>query len=385
MLSKKEDLFKNNIKDNNKLITNIKIKSLLEQKILIPNEQRIRDDDKVKEIIKYQEKFYKSGKGYFNFLGTINIHCCKQDNKNYLVDGQHRLKAMEILYKNYNYPDFNVKAELVTVNTREELIENYNILNKNTELPEFPENSDKNVVENVCKFFFNLYPDIWTLKKRSIRPHLNKNHFQEGVAYLNSLINITLGCNMDEEDLKKIILKKNEEMSLWTVDGYSKQIRKIKKWPQFLAICKKHNFYIGMYNYINEEYCFDWVKDIIKQLTGEELKKTKIIRKKKISKKNRQEVWTKYNGNNVKFKCFCCNDIELNGLGSWECGHIISEINGGNLNIENLRPICSGCNKSIATANMIEYMSKNYPNRLKNNEKQTNTKNSKSFFNWFNN
>ncbi len=133
MLSKKEDLLKNNIKDNNKLITNIRIKSLLEQKILIPNEQRIRDDDKVKEIIKYQEKFYKSGKGYFNFLGTINIHCCKQDNKNYLVDGQHRLKAMEMLYKNYNYPDFNVKAELVTVNNKEELIENYNMLNKNTE------------------------------------------------------------------------------------------------------------------------------------------------------------------------------------------------------------------------------------------------------------
>ena len=56
----------------------------------------------------------------------------------------------------------------------------------------------------------------------------------------------------------------------------------------------------------------------------------------KISKKKRQEVWTKYNGNNMKFKCFCCNDIELNGLGSWECGHIISEINGGNLSIENL-------------------------------------------------
>ena len=79
----------------------------------------------------------------------------------------------------------------------------------------------------------------------------------------------------------------------------------------------------------------------------------------------------------MKFKCFCCNDIELNGLGSWECGHIISEINGGNLSIENLRPICSGCNKSIATTNMIEYINKNYPNRLE--------KNSKSFFNWFNN
>ena len=286
MLSNNTKLFtENSIKDHNKLITNIKIKSLLDEKILIPNEQRIRDNNKVEEIIKYQEKYYKSGKGYFNFLGTINIHCCKEDNKNYLVDGQHRLKAMEYLYKNYNYPNFNVKTELVTVNTRNELIENYNILNKNTELPEFPDNADKNVVENVCKFFFNLYPDIWTLKKRNIRPYLNKNHFQEGVAHLNAKINTSFGCNMDEEDLKKIILKKNEEMSLWTVEGYSKQSRKIKKWPQFLAICNKKTFYLGMYNYINEEYCFDWIKDIIRQLTGEELKKTKVIRKKKISKK----------------------------------------------------------------------------------------------------
>ena len=52
-------------------------------------------------------------------------------------------------------------------------------------------------------------------------------------------------------------------MSSWTVEGYSKQIRKIKKWPEFLAICKENKFYIGMYNYINEEYCYNWIKDIV--------------------------------------------------------------------------------------------------------------------------
>ena len=83
MLSVDKTLFNDNIKDNNKLIANIKIKTLLEQKILIPNEQRIRDDNKVEEIINYQEKFYKSGKSYFNFLGTINIHCCEESNKSY--------------------------------------------------------------------------------------------------------------------------------------------------------------------------------------------------------------------------------------------------------------------------------------------------------------
>ena len=70
---------------------------------------------------------------------------------------------------------------------------------------------------------------MWTLKKRQIRPYLNKNHFQEAIAYLSAKFNKSLNWNMDEEDLKEIITKKNTEMSSWTVEGYSKQIRKIKK------------------------------------------------------------------------------------------------------------------------------------------------------------
>ena len=115
MIFNKENIFVGNkVLDDNKIITKIKISSLLNEKILIPNEQRIRDDMKVNEIIEYQEKYYKNKKhSHFNFIGTINIHSCKEDNKNYLVDGQHRFKAMEILYKKYNYCDFDVKVEIV--------------------------------------------------------------------------------------------------------------------------------------------------------------------------------------------------------------------------------------------------------------------------------
>ena len=28
-----------------------------------------------------------------------------------------------------------------------------------------------------------------------------------------------------------------------------------------------------MYNYTNEEYCYNWIKDIVEQYTGEKLKK----------------------------------------------------------------------------------------------------------------
>ena len=134
MINKKTELFKGIIEDNNKIITKIKISNLLTEKILVPNEQRIRDNDKVNEIINYQEMYYKKGYNHFNFLGTINIHCCEEDNKNYLVDGQHRFKAMEILFKQHKYKDFFVKIELVIVKTRNDLKENYNLINKNTEL-----------------------------------------------------------------------------------------------------------------------------------------------------------------------------------------------------------------------------------------------------------
>ena len=374
MLNKKTKLFKGYIEDNNKIIIKIKINSLLSEKILIPNEQRIRDKDKVDEIIKYQDAYYKKGHNHFNFIGTINIHCCEEDEKNYLVDGQHRYKAMELLFKQYNYNDFYVKIEMVIVKTRNDLKENYNLINKNTELPEFPEDTNKDVVENVAKYFFDAYPDSWTLKKRNIRPNLNKNQFQEGLAFLHSKITTSLKWDMDEEDLKKILLQKNEEMSLWTVEGYSKQIRRIKKWPEFLNICKSKNMYIGMYNYLNEEYCYDWVRDIIEQLTGEHLKKEKKQRKKRIPKNKRNEVWKTYNGNNMGANCFCCSLVNLNALGSWECGHVNSEASGGDLSIQNLRPICSGCNKSMGTKNMFDYMNDFYPNNKIIKEKKKENK-----------
>ena len=40
----------------------------------------------------------------------------------------------------------------------------------------------------------------------------------------------------------------------------------------------------------------------------------------------------------------------------FEAGHIIAERCGGPTNIENLRPICSLCNRSMGLKNMIDFM-----------------------------
>jgi len=361
MLHSKNHIFKQFIQKNNKIIASIAMSDILKEKIVIPNEQRICDKDKVTEIVKTQDRYYKQN-FKFNFLGLINIHSCKEDNKNYLVDGQHRFAAAtELSTMEY---DPVIEFELIEVETRDQLIENYKMINKNTELPEFPDNIDKNIPEQTAQYFFNQFPKVWKSGKKPSRPFINKNHFQEALGYLTSKLNNALGKNVDVEDLKKYILAKNQKMQQWPVSSYEVNIRKMKKWPEYKEKADELKFYLGMYPMIGEEYTYDWVKDIIKEETGEILKKSKKKRKKKIPQPIREQVWSKYMGDVNIGKCYCCRIVELKQLTNYQCGHVKAEADGGSLDITNLRPICLACNSSMGTKHMRQYMLENYPKNI---------------------
>lgn len=57
----------------------------------------------------------------------------------------------------------------------------------------------------------------------------------------------------------------------------------------------------------------------------------------------------------IKGKCFCCltQNIEIN---SFHSGHIISRKEGGKIELENLRPLCSSCNQSMKSKDMYSYI-----------------------------
>lgn len=92
--------------------------------------------------------------------------------------------------------------------------------------------------------------------------------------------------------------------------------------------------------------------------------KTKPYRKQHIPKTIRNQVWRKYCGNMLDGKCFCC--CQAIKYESWEAGHIVAEVNGGQTNLENLRPICIPCNRSMGKTNMIEFMKRYHMSGLKN-------------------
>lgn len=76
-----------------------------------------------------------------------------------------------------------------------------------------------------------------------------------------------------------------------------------------------------------------------------------------IPKPLKNSVWDKYIGKECGVgNCYSCQENIDSKY--FECGHVISESDGGDLSIENLRPICSLCNKSMGTMNMNEFINK---------------------------
>jgi 5-methylcytosine-specific restriction endonuclease McrA len=77
-------------------------------------------------------------------------------------------------------------------------------------------------------------------------------------------------------------------------------------------------------------------------------------KRKAIPKALREEVWRRYIGTTYESKCtigWCTNKITPF---DYEVGHNIPHSKGGLTTIENLRPICSRCNKSMSDTYSID-------------------------------
>ena len=358
-----KDNFKSSFVINNRVFGIINNIDLMKHDILIPNEQRIKDNDKINEIVQYQEQYHKTH-NYFNFLGSINIH--KHNNRYYLVDGQHRFNALKKLNAK-GYTKIDVIIELIRVDSIEDLKSNYKVINKNTPLPEFPDTIDKNIPENVAQYFFDSYPNIWSNSNtmRVRRPHLNKNNFQESLGILTEKLNID-----SVHELKTLVEDYNTKLSKWDFNNFPK-FNTFKDPEKIQSKCIKTKLYLGLFTHKSNGYGYDWVKHIIREQTGKEIKEPKKRHyRKKIPKNIKDECWYKYIGKHIgAVKCICCNITEITQT-KFEAGHIIPYSKGGPNTIDNLLPICGGCNRSMSDKNMNNYISEYHPNNMCNYNKQ---------------
>jgi len=87
----------------------------------------------------------------------------------------------------------------------------------------------------------------------------------------------------------------------------------------------------------------------------------------------RQQCWRKWYGASVNGKCVTCDTIIVNipagkrerGFRGdeygFQCGHIHPESRGGPNILENVVPLCGGCNRSMSNNYLIPWAKKNYP------------------------
>lgn len=108
-----------------------------------------------------------------------------------------------------------------------------------------------------------------------------------------------------------------------------------------------------------------------------------IKQKKIIPRAIRNLVWNNYIGEKKGMGiCKCCKKKSITQM-DFECGHIVSESNGGKTIVKNLIPICKLCNLSMGRSNMDEFIKKHGLNSrkkkakksVKNNIKKNNIKN----------
>ena len=79
---------------------------------------------------------------------------------------------------------------------------------------------------------------------------------------------------------------------------------------------------------------------------------SKTPKKKPIPATLKRLVWDKYIGESIgKAKCLCCDLTDITQM-SFHCGHVLAEVNGGTITIDNLRPICQNCNLSMRKTDM---------------------------------
>lgn len=348
------------LKLNNKLIKIVKTSELVNDfQLVIPEIQRIIETNKVNDIVMYQLNELKET-NKTNFLGVLSLN--KLDDKYYLIDGQHRFRALKKLYEEYAH-DIEIFIEIVQIKNSSELKENYFILNKNTQLPELLDiETDKSLLKELMEYFQEKYPDIWSNKSTRIyRPFINFNYFQETLDYLINEIKI-----LDSKKLIKLIEDKNENLKSWERTKFNgitdSQYEKAVKWK----------FYLGLYSYSsNDKWGYEWARNIVFDITGNKPAKYKIKKKKSIPKKIKDDCWNKFIGKNVGgVFCLVCDNEKIY-QNNFEAGHIISEHNGGEILLENLIPICSKCNKCMGTKNMLDWVGTYYPDNLWRFEKKS--------------
>jgi len=333
------------------------------------------DPTNIRKILKFRDIYRRMNKPVPdfikpNFQGALiedkylsMIECYKKNPSNlhlkdiitvielngvlYIIDGQHRIETVCRLY-----------LEDPTID--DYLIFCYRKVNNMTHarelFDEINQDSHKNKLYIESPQFVKICADQLKSELRSMYGHLFRRRSSKNSRiktiddFINELLEINF-INVDDEPsvlYSKLMYYNKKFYKDFNYDFILDKVPNAFYKVEMKAISEKCILSIKGSNFI------DYLENEGDIKAIHELKKTKS----RITRALRLAVWNHEFPDTEKTYCpiqFCMNLITQN---NFHCGHIISEYNGGEAKITNLRPICRECNLSMGKNNWEDWVNK---------------------------
>ena len=305
-----------------------------------PNYQGALIDDKCEKMAEE----YLENPLFLRFKNRIIIGCLKKNW--YIIDGQHRLEMARMLYNNdqkndklifcwYECPnEDNMKNIFVSVN--HDSIKNQFYVSSDDIKQIIKEEFTGKLKEFGSRYFSK--KKTTTGKLKSIEEFVNELDDKE---YFNDITTSQEAYNKLEKDNNEFYEINRYDVNLCNNQGsfYADEKRCLEQ--KIVYTMKNNNF-------------IEWIND------KEKVKPYHLHRgvKSTISGYKKRKVWENEFGTSDTGVCpisFCSNILRRGVKGGYQCGHIISEYNGGATEPSNMRPICAGCNQSMGLKNWNEW------------------------------
>lgn len=320
-----------------------KILSLINNKELLkPKFQIDLDEDKVEGMIK---SFHKN-RDFLMFknkvvIGVIVNKFSPQDinYKMYVIDGQHRIEmARKLAMEDENdaltfcYYETNSDKEMKKL-----FIEINKDSHKNAKYVSL-DDFKQNIHDDLKNYLYLNKALFFSPTKREDNKLITISEFLDKLTAKEYFDKFSSVDKLVEDlENKNKIFYKNIDYKEYLIDDpnyfYSKERTSVEN--GYIIALKNNNFLDFLFN--NET------------IPDHKFKKQKDV----ISPKLRILVWTRFYGEKAAGPCPICNKIIKIGKNGFHCGHIISEANGGETILENLRPLCGTCNTKMGSNNWI--------------------------------
>lgn len=309
-----------------------------------PNYQGSLIENKVEEMITE----YLNNPLFLKIKNKIVIGCL---NKNwYIIDGQHRLEMGKILANQHNIND-KLHFCWFECNNEKDMKELFVSLNHDSVKNEYYIQSEdfEQVISMELTQKFKDHCKCYFSKKLS--DHGKKKTIEEFISELRDHTSVFKDYD-NSQDIYNFIMNKNKDF--YGINRY--EITFANNKSTFYVeeeICIKDRFIIPL----KRNNFIQWLNNPDQNQPYHDFKKAKSS----ISNYKKQIVWKKeFQDSNIgTCPIKYCDAILRKGVKhGWECGHIISEYNGGITEPCNLRPICSKCNRDMGKTNWEEWEDK---------------------------